>query len=194
MAPKLPKELKFEEVTATLKQHFQLRPLVIAECYYFRRRHQAAGETVGEFVAELRRLSTHCQFGSYLEEVLRDRFVRGLRNELMVKRQLTEADLTFIRAMEIAQGMEAAAENAHKLQRPMNDHTQPAPSGQRDVCKIDTRGQTDTTRRCYRCGQVTSFSRWITNPCRRYSMRRNQSLERDSLSAERQVNISTQMP
>ena len=158
VAPKLPTELKFEEVTATLKQHFEPRPLVIAERYYFHRRHQAAGETVGEFVAELRRLSTHCQFGSYLEEVLRDRFVCGLRNEPMVKRLLTEADLTFKRAVEIAQGMEAAAENARKLQSPTssstNDHTQSAPSGQRDVCKIYTSGQTDTTRRCYRCGQV----------------------------------------
>ena len=57
VAPKLPKELEFEEIVVILKQHFEPKPLVIAERYHFHRRQQAPGESVGEFVAELRRLS-----------------------------------------------------------------------------------------------------------------------------------------
>ena len=141
VAPKLPKMLEFEEIMAILKQHFEPKPLVIAEHYHFHHRQQAPGESVGEFVAELRRLRlcTHCNFRSYLDEALRDRFVCGLRSESIVKKLLTEADLTFKQAMEVAQGMEAAAENAHELQSPTNAMTHP-PSGERDVCKVDTAG------------------------------------------------------
>ena len=87
-APRLPKELEYDEIVAILKQHFEPKPLVIAE-HYFHRRQQSPGESVGEFVAELRRLSTHCK---YLDEALRDRFVCA---ESIVKKLVTEADLTF---------------------------------------------------------------------------------------------------
>ena len=136
-----------------MKQHFEPKPIVIAERYHFHRRNQATDEAVAKFVAKLRRLSTHCQFGTYLDEALRDRFVCGLRSESMVKNLLTEVDLTFKRAVEIAQGREAAAENARKLQ---SSSSAPAlaheHSGQRDVCKVNTntRGQQG---RCYRCGR-----------------------------------------
>ena len=137
VAPKLPKELEFDEIVTILMQHFEPKPLVIAERYHFHCRQQAPGELVGEFVVELRHLSTHCKFGGYLDEALRDRFVCGLRNESIVKKLLTEVDLTFKRAVEVAQGMEAAAENARKLQSPINATAHPA-GGQRDVCKVDS--------------------------------------------------------
>ena len=41
---------------------------------------------MGEYVAELRHLATHCNFGAYLDEALRDRLVCGLRNENTQKR------------------------------------------------------------------------------------------------------------
>jgi len=35
---------------------------------------------IAEYVAELRSLAAHCDFGDYLEEALRDRLVCGLCN------------------------------------------------------------------------------------------------------------------
>ena len=61
-----------------LKSHFKPEPIVIAERYGFHRRAQAEGESIADYVAELRRLTTHCKFEDttdYLEESLRDRFV-----------------------------------------------------------------------------------------------------------------------
>ena len=98
-----------------LKSHFEPKPLLIAERFHFHRRDQAAGETIAEYVAELRRLSTHCDFGDTLNDALRDRLVCGLRYESVQKRLLSEPDLTFKRALEIAQSLEAADKNAKAL-------------------------------------------------------------------------------
>ena len=91
------------------------KPLVIAERFYFYRRNQAADETMAAYVAELRRLSAHCEFGDFLEDALRDRFVCGLWSEEIQKRLLAEDKVTFTRTLEIAQGMEAADRNAKAL-------------------------------------------------------------------------------
>ncbi len=76
-------------------------------------------ESVSDYVAELRRLATHCEFGEHLEEALRDRFVCGLKDEAAQKRLLTKANLTFQMALEVAHGLEAAGRNARELQNPM---------------------------------------------------------------------------
>ena len=81
VAPTPPKDKTFDELVAVLKAHFEPKPLIIAERFAFHRRQQAKGETVADYVAELRKLTKHCEFGAYLEEALRDRFVCGLRSE-----------------------------------------------------------------------------------------------------------------
>ena len=53
-----------------LQKHFEPKPVVIIQRFHFHRRNQALGETVVEYVAELRRLATHCKFEDYLEEAL----------------------------------------------------------------------------------------------------------------------------
>ena len=40
-----------------------------------------SGESISEYVAELRRLATHCEFADYLQQALRDRFVCGIQHE-----------------------------------------------------------------------------------------------------------------
>ena len=137
-APKAPKELKYEEVVTMLKNHYEPPPLVIAERYRFHLRSQEVGETISEYVAELRRLATKCKFEDttdFLEESLRDRFVIGLRVESTRKRLLTEQKLTLLKAIEIAQSLETATKDAQQ-QSEASIHTTPAG---KEVC--------------YRCGQ-----------------------------------------
>ena len=76
-----PRKKSFAELSETLRRHFDPKPLVIAERFHFHRRNQASDGSISEYVAELRRLGTHCKFGNYLEQALRDRFVCGLRHE-----------------------------------------------------------------------------------------------------------------
>eukprot|EP00731_Ephydatia_muelleri_P025658 Em0017g741a len=100
---------------SVLKHGWTENPIVIAERFYFHRRNQAVGESIAEYVAELRRLATNCKFGAYLDEAMRDRLVCGLRDEDTQKRLLSEEDLTFARAAEIAQSREAAQLNVQQL-------------------------------------------------------------------------------
>ena len=45
----------------------------------------------------------------------KDRLICGTSSEHMQRRLLSEADLTFKKVLELAQGLEAAAKNAHTL-------------------------------------------------------------------------------
>ena len=57
-----PQDKSYRELTTLLTGHFEPEPLVIAERFHFHRRSQAAGESVADFVAELRRLAGTCKF------------------------------------------------------------------------------------------------------------------------------------
>ena len=94
---------------------FRSSPLSRRRCFRFFRRQQEVGETVAEYEAELRRLATHCDYGAFLEQALRDRLVCGLRNEAAQKHLLSKANLMLEKALEIAQGMEAADSNTQDM-------------------------------------------------------------------------------
>ena len=115
LAPEKPKDKMFEQLSDVLQKHFEPKPVVIVQRFHFHRRNQAPGETVAEYVAELRRLATHCKFEGYLEEALRDRLVCGLKNEGVQKRLLTYTDLILAKAVEVAQSMEAAERDTQEM-------------------------------------------------------------------------------
>ena len=147
VAPKAPKEKTFADITSLLKSHFEPTPSVIAERYRFHRRDQASGESIANYVAELRKLTTHCKFEEtkdFLQESLRDRFVCGLRSESIRKRLLTEDQkLTFAKAMELAQSLETALKDAQLKA------AEQIPSGNTAVHKVTSPPKKES---CYRCG------------------------------------------
>ena len=65
VAPALPQNKTLDQLVAILKSHFEPKPVIIAERFHFHRRSQAMGESIAEYLAELRRLSTHCAFEDY---------------------------------------------------------------------------------------------------------------------------------
>ena len=65
----------FDEIVSTLQKHFNPTPLEITERFRFYKRNQQEDESVLNYVAVLRKLTTHCNFGSDLDETLRDRLV-----------------------------------------------------------------------------------------------------------------------
>ena len=144
-APLKPSEKSYEEIVEILRAHLSPKPLVIAERFRFHKRDQRDDETIGAFVADIRKLSHHCEFGETLDASLRDRLVCGLRNELIQKRLLSEADLTFTRAIAIAVAMETAAKDASELQHQRHQET--------EVHKIAANRpiRRTITPLCYRC-------------------------------------------
>eukprot|EP00731_Ephydatia_muelleri_P002089 Em0001g2089a len=144
LAPSRPQEKKFSEVTEVLIRHFEPKLIVIAERFSFYRRSQLVGESVADFVAELRRLARNCQFGDFLDEALRDRLVCGLQNEAIQRRLLTEAKLTFAGALELAKAQEAAELQAKQFKDP-----------DIGVHKLSTTrlSEKDTREQCTHCGR-----------------------------------------
>ena len=108
LAPASPVTQSFKDIADTLKAHFEPRSLVVVERFHFHKRDQASDESIANYIAELRRLASKCSFEGYLDEALRDRFVCGLKNEAIQRKLLSEVELTFSKAVEIARSMEAA--------------------------------------------------------------------------------------
>ena len=79
VSPDNPMDKTFKEITKKLTDHFNLKPLLTVERYHFHKREQASGETLAEYVAELRRLAMKCNLGTHLDDALRDRFVCGIK-------------------------------------------------------------------------------------------------------------------
>ncbi len=115
LSPEKPQDKPLPVLFKKLKDHYEPKPLVIAERFCFHRRDQGASESIAEYTAELRRLAIHCEFGEYLNDALRDRLVCGLRNTGIQKRLLSEDKLTLAKEEEIAQGIEAAETSAKRL-------------------------------------------------------------------------------
>ena len=61
-----------------MKKHHDPKPSVIVQCYRFNLCNRRSGESVAAYVAELRHLSEHCEFGTTLSQMLRDRLVCGV--------------------------------------------------------------------------------------------------------------------
>ena len=160
-APDKPQEKTLEQLTVMLKDHFEPKPVVIAERFHFHRRVQAVGESVAEYLAELKRLAAHCDFGPNLNQTLRDRFVCGLANSGIQRKLLAEHDLTYAKAVEVALGMEAADKNAHQLKgnqmaikkvvpQVASRHTRGAAQGSHSGSQT----KSSDNQPCYRCGST----------------------------------------
>ena len=141
VSPDLPKDKSFDGLVALLKKHYDPEPIIIAERFHFYRRSQNAGESIAEYLATLRRLASRCKFGGFLGEALRDRLVCGMQSESTQKVLLTKADLTLEKALEISQGMEAAAAKSKELKGSHRSTTNP-------VLSVDAPART-----CTRCGR-----------------------------------------
>ena len=138
LLPDKPRDKDLEVLMEVLKSHFEPAPSVIAERFNFYRRDQKTGESVEEFKAELKKLSTHCAFGTHLEEALRDRFVCGLQSSVAQKRLLTEKILTFASAVEIASNIQQVDKQARVMMNPGTDS---------NIQKVTRQVE------CYRCGK-----------------------------------------
>ena len=116
VAPRKPTDCDFRELVDMVQAHHRPKLSVIVQRFTFNTRVQKEGETIADFVAELRRLTEHCDFGATLNDMLRDRIVCGIRDASLQRRLLAEPELTFKKAFDLCQAAESAAKNARELQ------------------------------------------------------------------------------
>ncbi|XP_077555287.1 uncharacterized protein LOC144169801 [Haemaphysalis longicornis] len=116
LAPAKPEEKEYSQLVTVLKEHYAPKRMVIAERFRFNRRSQHEGESVAAFAVELKRLASSCEFGPFLEEALRDRFVAGLKDQPTQAELLKKSTLTFATACDIAKSVELARAETRKFQ------------------------------------------------------------------------------
>ena len=146
LQPKKPGEAEVKEIYEALEHHFWPKPIasVIVERFKFHSKSRQE-EAVAEFVAGLRRLSEQCQFGTTLEDMLRDRLVCGINDDRIQRRLLAERELSFEKAVEIALAHEMASKNLIDL----GGKT----TGSVNKVKESTKPRSeDKKRECHRCG------------------------------------------
>ena len=93
----------------------QINPIV-ERCKFFERKRQP-GESVVNFLAQLRTLAYKYDFENHFSVALRDRLISGINNDRMQRRLLFEPynDLTLNKAVDICNAMESAANNIERL-------------------------------------------------------------------------------
>jgi hypothetical protein len=108
-SPSKPSDLTYDGVVKLLQDHLQPAPSVLAERYRFRLRRQGSGESISEYIAELKKAARFCKFEGNLNVNLRDQFVCGLKSDVVRQRLFAEDDeLSFGNAVKIATSLEAA--------------------------------------------------------------------------------------
>ncbi|XP_037561113.1 uncharacterized protein LOC119440260 [Dermacentor silvarum] len=117
LLPKRPTEVKYEDATKVLQQHYAPKRSVVTERYHFYRRNQESSETIAQFLVELKRLAATCSFGTFLQEALRDRLIAGLRSDNIQCRLLALPDdeVTWDRVCKVSTVMEAAQKDTQDM-------------------------------------------------------------------------------
>ena len=116
----------------------------IVQRFHLNSRVQKDSETVLQYVAELRKVSEYCEFGTTLDSMLRDKLVCGVQDVRLQRRLLAESNLTFSKTLDLAVAAELAEKNVRNLQ---NTQTHTATQGQVHAVDKDVNGIA-----CHRCG------------------------------------------
>ncbi len=77
LAPAKPADKTFEQLAGILQEHYNPKPSEVMQRFRFNSRSRKAGESVADYVADLRRIAEFCNFGASLEVMIRDRLVCG---------------------------------------------------------------------------------------------------------------------
>ena len=114
-------EHRFAELVELATKHYNPRPSPIVKRFEFNSRSQKEGETIAVYVAELRKIAEHCEYGEVLSDMLRDRLVCGTNNKGI------QTELTFGKAMEVALAVKAAEKDSLRVKGGLSDKNQSTP-------------------------------------------------------------------
>ena len=148
LTPAKPGEKSYTELVEVLTDHFSLKQSEIVQRSKFYSCSRKPGENISSYVAELRALAEHCNFGETLNVMIRDRLVCGINDDSIQKRLLTEGDkLSLTKAISIAQSYETEEKDATEL-LPQDANSQP-------VYRVHPAPATGApSKKCYRCAKA----------------------------------------
>ena len=139
--PGKPNDLSFEDLVQRVKTHFNPKPSVTIKCYEYNTRKQKPEEAVAEYIAALGKIAEHCDYGSSLNDMLRDQLVCGTADEWVQRRYLQESTLTYATARNMALASETAEDSKAEVLKVIPKST-----------KTQGGALRGTQSNCYRCG------------------------------------------
>ena len=114
-APDDPTTKSYDDLVKLLSDYYRVPRNPITERMELRKRVQQPGESVSNYVVELKRMSRYCEYGTDLESNLRDTFVAGVRDPNVKQKLLLKKDLTWKDAQEIAISYESSKREADQV-------------------------------------------------------------------------------
>ncbi|GFS65869.1 retrovirus-related Pol polyprotein from transposon 412 [Trichonephila clavipes] len=109
LAPDIPSDQTLDKLKDALKKHLTPKPLIIPSRHKFLNRKQTEGEGISTYIAELRALAMNCDYDKdMLSIMLRDVFVSGLRDKMILDRLFEEDNINLEKTLNIALAMEKA--------------------------------------------------------------------------------------
>ena len=91
---------------------------VIYERYIFNKRVQDPGESLDHYVTDLIKQASRCQYGELKDELVRDRLVSGIQNDLAREKLLSKKELTLTKAIQLLKSTEAIQLQARDMATP----------------------------------------------------------------------------
>ena len=82
-SPRSLANLDLQQIMELMQEHYKKDTIEIAERFKFFKRVQQDQETLANYLADLRKLAKHCNFGNCLDTNLCDQLVCGLRGRKM---------------------------------------------------------------------------------------------------------------
>ncbi|XP_037931326.1 uncharacterized protein K02A2.6-like [Teleopsis dalmanni] len=151
-------EVKLENVLKKFCEYFIPKANVAMERYKFFTRQQNSEETISEYATALQNLSTTCEFKDLREDLVRDIFICGLSLNFkhIKERLLSEGDIKWGKALEIAKNIEIARQNATTILKTVNENVVAGLKKQRIARPVSVQ-QKHSKKECKKCGQLHKF-------------------------------------
>ncbi|GFX10766.1 transposon Tf2-6 polyprotein [Trichonephila clavipes] len=109
LAPDIPSDQTLDKLKDALKKHLTPKPLIIPSRHKLLNRKQTEGEGISTYIAELPALAMNCDYDKdMLNIMLRDVFVSGLRDKMILDRLFEEDNINLEKTLNIALAMEKA--------------------------------------------------------------------------------------
>ncbi|XP_039764291.1 uncharacterized protein K02A2.6-like [Pararge aegeria] len=176
ITPRKASDVTFVEIETILTKHYSPKPNEISMSYKFYTRNQNTNENASEYIAQLRKISSKCNFME-LERMLRDRLVCGMKDRRLQYELLKKDNLHYQDVIDAMLAAETAGKDYHMIHSSMGTEnsststncaaattTQSSSVEEMDINAVQTRSN---TRLCFRCGDRHGGEcRFINATCR----------------------------
>lgn len=114
---RLIKEFKYADLKKILIDHFQPTKNIRAERFKFWSRQMQENESLHDFILEFGNLSSTCEYGSYLDQMLSDKMILSLKDAHIQKKLMDEPiDVSFSKICNSALAMEMIRDEVNDIQ------------------------------------------------------------------------------